>query len=255
MAWYAIMYCRAGLANLHILTVVITSSDRQWQTLALKQTLPLFFWRLMFWLAPFVHAHRYSIPSPASSAWQLGVKRTLTPRPFAICCIIPSSFKKSVHIQMICRKLVLLSTVPGSSFFPVSEYLFKLVLSIKPRSQRICNNPLGFPSHPYFTFATFLVVAIWCCWHNSTNSRLFFHFVLFPSALSSMSNSVRLRSSTVAMSLWVENPCCVRRLHSCRMLLLVSESWIVNTVLTKLYYQLWWCLELETDGVPKMFVQ
>ena len=70
----------------------------------------------MFWLAPFVHTHRYSIPSLASSAWQLGVKKTLTPRTFAICCIIPSSCKKSVHIQMICRKLVLLSTVPGSSF-------------------------------------------------------------------------------------------------------------------------------------------
>ncbi len=105
--------------NFCILTFVITSSDRQWWTLALKLSFPFFWWRVMFLYAPLAHAQRYSTPSLASSRWHLGLSKTITPIPLAICCIIPASFNILKHFFITCCKLVLSSTVPRSSFLPV----------------------------------------------------------------------------------------------------------------------------------------
>ena len=141
-------------------------------------------------------------PSPASSAWHFGVRRTVTPILVALYCSIPSSFKRSAHIPIMCLKLLTLLTIP-SSLFPVSVYLFRFVLSMNPFSQRTCSKPFALLSHHSRKFSTVLTVGISCKTHSWTNSFLFFPLVLIPFVFRSNSKAERFLSFVEVVPSWM----------------------------------------------------
>ena len=117
--------------------------------------------------------------------------------------------------------------------------------------------PFDFPSHPSLTFSTVFVIVVWCCQHISNNSCLFSSVVLNPRVLMSISNSVWLRSCTIAMSLWVESQYWILRFQSarCRMPLTAvnpipstpySQSCSINPGDVRLILLVFpWCLSIQ----------
>ena len=66
------MYWQACQENFLIRAPVITSADKHALTLAMKFDFPFFSFSARFRYVPMAHAHMYSTPSPAISAWHFG---------------------------------------------------------------------------------------------------------------------------------------------------------------------------------------
>jgi hypothetical protein len=138
-----------------------------------------------------VHPREYSIPSPASSQWHLGIKSTVMPRHLPCAGRSDSFSLKSRRLPRKYFKLVSGSTTQSFFFLPLTVYFNKFVSSIQPCSHKIWNIPLGWPSQPSWVFGVVSMRLI-CMFLQSLCK-----FFMFPVPFAPFSCSFRLSCSFV----------------------------------------------------------